>query len=270
MPRQSGCGGARTPARRGRKSRSKSCARPRCRRSARPGSGGSRDRSPRTGRSRRSASSSSSSGEVIQEKRDAVGRCEAVGENQHVPHDLRVITYEAIVAGARRQFLREGTIDMEELAHELAVSRATSTARSTGATACSGTSSGAWRSGRTRRRGARSVARRRRDPRDLRPLHRGGDRRRRRSRRFLEREPQTALRVLLTPAGGVHERAVALHREIFAEAFRGREDEVWGTSTRGVPLRAAARVDPLRRHRERATPRSRGGASEPSRAADVR
>ncbi len=39
-----------------------------------------------------------------------------------MPHDLRVITYEAIVAGARRHFLREGTIDMEQLAQELAVS----------------------------------------------------------------------------------------------------------------------------------------------------
>ena len=37
----------------------------------------------------------------------------------------RVITYDAIVAGARRQFLRDGTIDMEELPQELAVSRAT-------------------------------------------------------------------------------------------------------------------------------------------------
>ena len=43
-------------------------------------------------------------------------------QNPSVPHDLRVITYEAIVAGARRQFLREGTIDMEQLAQELAVS----------------------------------------------------------------------------------------------------------------------------------------------------
>jgi hypothetical protein len=41
-----------------------------------------------------------------------------------VPHDLRVITYDAIVAGARRQFLREGTLDMEQLAQELSVSRA--------------------------------------------------------------------------------------------------------------------------------------------------
>jgi Alpha/beta hydrolase domain len=35
-----------------------------------------------------------------------------------VPHDLRVISYETIVAGARRHFLRLGTIDMDELAHE--------------------------------------------------------------------------------------------------------------------------------------------------------
>src|SRR5688500_1651593 len=42
-----------------------------------------------------------------------------------MPHDLRVITYDEIVVGARRHFLRESTIDMDELAHELAVSRAT-------------------------------------------------------------------------------------------------------------------------------------------------
>ena len=36
------------------------------------------------------------------------------------------------------------------------------------------------------------------------------------------------MRVLLTPAGGVHERAVALHRELFAEAFDGREHELVG------------------------------------------
>jgi AcrR family transcriptional regulator len=54
----------------------------------------------------------------------ACGEKSPVGENPHVPHDLRVITYEAIVAGARRHFLREGTIAMEQVAHELAVSRA--------------------------------------------------------------------------------------------------------------------------------------------------
>jgi len=38
-------------------------------------------------------------------------------------------------------------------------------------------------------------------------------------RRFVAAEPETALRVLLTPAGGVHERAVALQREVFVEAI---------------------------------------------------
>jgi hypothetical protein len=37
-------------------------------------------------------------------------------ENLIVPHDVRVITYDAMVAGALRHFLREGTIDMEQLA----------------------------------------------------------------------------------------------------------------------------------------------------------
>ena len=45
-------------------------------------------------------------------------------ESERAPRP-HVITYEAIVAGARRHFLREGTIDMERLAQELAVSRAT-------------------------------------------------------------------------------------------------------------------------------------------------
>jgi Tetracyclin repressor-like, C-terminal domain len=47
-------------------------------------------------------------------------------------------------------------------------------------------------------------------------------------RLFLEREPQTALRVLLTPAGGVHERTVALQREIFGEAFAEHEHALPG------------------------------------------
>jgi hypothetical protein len=33
-----------------------------------------------------------------------------------VPHDLRVIMYDVMVAGALRHFLREGTIDTEHLA----------------------------------------------------------------------------------------------------------------------------------------------------------
>jgi AcrR family transcriptional regulator len=145
-----------------------------------------------------------------------------------VPHDLRVITYEAIVAGARRHFLREGTIDMEQLAQELAVSRAT-----------------LYRAvdGRDRLLGdvlwslaERTYAQARRDV-----STRGVEAILEISYRFteavmtfppfrlfLEREPQTALRVLLTPAGGVHERTVALQREIFGEAFAEREHELPG------------------------------------------
>jgi len=61
-------------------------------------------------------------------------------------------------------------------------------------------------------------ARDRRDPRDLAPLLRPGHAAQA-FRRFVAAEPETALRVLLTPAGGVHERAVALQREVFVEAI---------------------------------------------------
>lgn len=145
-----------------------------------------------------------------------------------MPHDLRVISYEEIVAGARRHFLRESTLDMEELAQELAVSRATlyravdgrdrllgdvlwSLAERTYEQARRGISSGGVEaileiSHRFTESVTTSV-----------PF-----------RRFLEAEPQTALRVLLTPAGAVHARTVDLMRTIFAEAFAGREAELPG------------------------------------------
>jgi AcrR family transcriptional regulator len=145
-----------------------------------------------------------------------------------VPHDLRVITYEAVVAGARRHFLREGTIDMEELARELAVSRATlyravdgrdhllgdvlwSLAERTYEHAREGVAGGGIEAILEVSRRFTAVLT------SSEPF-----------RRFLEREPQTALRVLLTPAGNVHARTVALQREIFAEAFAGHEAELPG------------------------------------------
>jgi AcrR family transcriptional regulator len=145
-----------------------------------------------------------------------------------MPHDLRVITYERVVAGARRQFLREGTIDMDELAHELAVSRATLYRAVDGRDRLLGDvlwshAEGAFE--RARRGVGRSgidaileVSRRfAEEVMSAEPF-----------RRFLEREPQTALRVLLTPAGGVHDRAVAMQRAIFADALAGCEDELPG------------------------------------------
>lgn len=151
-----------------------------------------------------------------------------LGQNLHVPHDLRVISYEAIVAGARRHFLRKGTIDMEQLAHELAVSRATLYRAVDGRDRLLGDVlwSLADRTyeqarGRVRGRGVDAIL-------EISHAFTEAVTTAAPFRRFLAEEPQTAMRVLLTPAGGVHERAVALHRELFAEAFDGREDELVG------------------------------------------
>jgi AcrR family transcriptional regulator len=145
-----------------------------------------------------------------------------------MPHDLRVISYETVVMGARRQFLREGTIDMDELAHELAVSRATLYRAVDGRDRLLGDV--LWSlAERVFTRARREVdgsgieaileisRRFTEEVRSAEPF-----------RRFLEREPQTALRVLLTPAGGVHDRTVAMQRTIFAEALAGCEDELPG------------------------------------------
>jgi AcrR family transcriptional regulator len=151
-----------------------------------------------------------------------------LGQNLDVPHDLRVITYEAIVAGGRRQFLREGTIDMEQLAHELAVSRATLYRAVDGRDRLLGDV--LWSladrmyeqaRGRVRGRGVDAIL-------EISHAFTEAVMTAVPFRRFLAEEPQTAMRVLLTPAGSVHERAVALHRELFAEAFEGREHELVG------------------------------------------
>jgi AcrR family transcriptional regulator len=145
-----------------------------------------------------------------------------------MPHDLRVIAYDTIVAGARRHFLRRATLDMDRLASELAISRATlyravdSRDRLLGDVLWS-------LAEHTYEQARRGVSGRGVDA-IITISHRFTESVMTAApfRRFLEREPQTALRVLLTPAGGVHARAVALHREIFAEAFEGREEELPG------------------------------------------
>lgn len=129
-----------------------------------------------------------------------------LGHDLKVPHDLRVITYEAIVAGARRHFVREGTIDMEQLAHELAVSRATLYRAVDGRDRLLGDVlwSLAERTyeqarGRVKGRGVDAI---------LEISHGFTEAVMTAApfRRFLAEEPQTAMRVLLTPAEGVHER----------------------------------------------------------------
>jgi AcrR family transcriptional regulator len=140
-----------------------------------------------------------------------------------MPHDLRVITYDEIVAGARRHFLREGTIDMEQLAQELAVSRATLYRAVDGRDRLLGDV--LWSLAERTYANARRDVTRTGVEAILEISHRFTEAVMTSPpfRRFLEQEPQTALRVLLTPAGGVHERTVALQREIFGEAFAGQD-----------------------------------------------
>lgn len=131
---------------------------------------------------------------------------------------MRVITYPEVVARARRHFERHATIDMERLAAELAVSRATlyrvvpSRDRLLGDVL--------WSLGEP----ILDSARRAIGPRDVdsvlkisrvfyqaivaAPAFRG----------FVNDEMQAAIRVLCTPAGAVHERYVRAQRDIFAEA----------------------------------------------------
>lgn len=151
-----------------------------------------------------------------------------MSDNPCVPHDLRVITYEAIVSGARRHFLREGTIGMEDLAQELAVSRATLYRAVDGRDRLLGDvlwslAEQTYVRARTDVTGGGVDA-------ILEVSHRFTEALTASApfRRFLENEPQTALRVLLTPAGNVHARTVGLWRELFADAFAGREAELPG------------------------------------------
>ena len=175
-----------------------------------------------------------------------------------MPHDLRVITYDEVVAGARQHFLRRSTIDMDELAHELAVSRATLYRAVDGRDRLLGdvlwslaerifarARHGLDRSGidailEVSRRFTEEVM-------SAEPF-----------RLFLEREPQTALRVLLTPAGGVHARTVAMQRADLCRGAQSREDGAAGRPRQPrLPLRPPAGVDPLRRHHERPPARPR-------------
>lgn len=131
---------------------------------------------------------------------------------------MRVITYSEVVAKARRHFERHATIDMEGLAAEIAVSRATlyrvvpSRDRLLGDVL--------WSLGEPILDNVRRTI----GPRDVdsvlkisrifyqaivaAPAFRS----------FINDDPQTAVRVLCTPAGAVHERYVRAQRAILDEA----------------------------------------------------
>lgn len=123
-----------------------------------------------------------------------------------------------MTAAGRRYFLDHGTIDMDELALALSVSRATlyrvinSRDRLLGEVLWQLAERTMTRARETRTRdgieGVLDVIRIVSDGLlDSKPF-----------RNFLTNEPEAATRVLFTPAGGVHRRAVKLVRELFAEA----------------------------------------------------
>ena len=135
----------------------------------------------------------------------------------------RVVSESDVVRGGCRYFLRHGTLEIDALASSLAISRATlyrvvhSRDRLLGDVL--------WRLGeqvldRAREErtesgvdGVIEVTRRFCDY-----LLRAGP-----FREFLHAEPKTATRVLFTPSGGVHARAVAAQKEILADAARRGE-----------------------------------------------
>jgi hypothetical protein len=163
---------------------------------------------------------------LLRHRRRAGARVDRTRVAVAPPPPRRVVSREQVVAGACQLFLNRGTVDMDELAVALAISRATlyrvihsrdelmsdvlwclangELARARQERTCDGVE------------GVLQVAR-------------GFSRRlagSRALRRFLADDPQTASRILFTPAGGVQRRAVEATRQLFAEA--GPPDEpIW-------------------------------------------
>jgi Tetracyclin repressor-like, C-terminal domain len=130
----------------------------------------------------------------------------------------RVISRDAVVRGAMRQFARAGSIDMQSLADDLAISRATLYRVAGSRDALLGEA--LWLLGRRLLDVARSER-----------VRRGADGVIEVSRVFADRlsaappmrtfihaEPDTAARVLFTPSGAVHRRIVLAQRDVFVEA----------------------------------------------------
>lgn len=146
---------------------------------------------------------------------------ESVGERGAASHDIvvrRVVSHDMVVRGGSAYLLEHGTLDMADLANTLAVSRATlyrvvgSRDRLLGDVLwrLGGRTLDAARRARTYRGvdGIIEVTRRFADSMlTAEAFH-----------RFVIDEPDTAARVLFTPAGRVHERFVVAQKEIFLEA----------------------------------------------------
>jgi hypothetical protein len=130
----------------------------------------------------------------------------------------RVISRDAVVRGAMRQFILIGSVDMQALAGELAISRATLYRVAGSRDALLGEA--LWLLGRDLLDRARAER-----------VGRGVDGVIEVSRIFADRlssasamrifiaaEPETAARVLFTPSGAVHRRIVLAQRDVFVEA----------------------------------------------------
>ena len=135
----------------------------------------------------------------------------------------RVVSERDVVRGGCRYFLRHGTLEMDALASSLAISRATlyrvvhSRDRLLGDVL--------WDLGEKmldRARAERTAS----GPEGVIEITRrfcGYLLRAEPFLAFLRTEPKTATRVLFTPSGGVHARAVAAQKEILSEAARRGE-----------------------------------------------
>jgi len=133
----------------------------------------------------------------------------------------RVISYDAAVRAAIGLFIRTATVDMDELAQRLCVSRATLYRVVPGRDRLLGDV--LWRQAEylfVQAAHGRDASDGEGADRILAVLRRFGV-----SildavpfRTFMAAEPETAIRVLFTSAGGVHERFVCLNRELIAQA----------------------------------------------------
>lgn len=135
----------------------------------------------------------------------------------------RVISYDRVVQAGRRHFAERRTIDMEALAEELAVSRATlyrvagSRDRLLGDVL--------WTFAETFFRHSREEADSTGAERLLEVLRRFSERifAAEEFRAFLADDAETAVRVLFTPAGQIHERFVAVNRELIQDTVNSGE-----------------------------------------------
>lgn len=137
------------------------------------------------------------------------------------PHAARrVIGYDDAVRAGVGLFIRTSTVDMDALARRLAVSRATLYRVVPGRDRLLGDV--LWRQTTVLFERARQAAAGEGIERVLAVLrHFGQDIVAAQPfRQFIAGEPETAVRVLFTPAGGVHERFVELNRQLLDEAVR--------------------------------------------------